>query len=103
MKTRFNIVSLLIVLGFLALGAGLSFVIYGALYPLVVVPLAALGALLGLGVQVVDQWEAAIILRLGKFYAVKGPGIFWIILFSTKSPTLSISAQSPRILRPSKP
>jgi regulator of protease activity HflC (stomatin/prohibitin superfamily) len=30
-------------------------------------------------VQVADQWNRAIILRLGKFHAMKGPGLFFII------------------------
>ena len=84
MKTRFNIVSLLIVLVFLAFGAGISYIMYGLLNPPVIAPVALLGVLIALGVQVVDQWEAAVVLRLGKFYAVKGPGIFWIIPFFDK-------------------
>jgi regulator of protease activity HflC (stomatin/prohibitin superfamily) len=30
-------------------------------------------------VQVASQWEKAVILRFGKFLALKGPGLFWII------------------------
>src|SRR5437764_11889438 len=26
-----------------------------------------------------QQWEQAVILRAGKFFAVKGPGLFWIV------------------------
>jgi regulator of protease activity HflC (stomatin/prohibitin superfamily) len=31
------------------------------------------------GIQVADQWEKAVILRLGKFHSLKGPGLFFII------------------------
>jgi regulator of protease activity HflC (stomatin/prohibitin superfamily) len=31
------------------------------------------------GIQVADQWEKAVILRLGHFHALKGPGLFFII------------------------
>ncbi|HWR38680.1 MAG TPA: slipin family protein [Patescibacteria group bacterium] len=30
-------------------------------------------------VQVADQWDRVIVLRLGKFHALKGPGLFFII------------------------
>jgi regulator of protease activity HflC (stomatin/prohibitin superfamily) len=29
--------------------------------------------------KVANQWEKAVVLRLGKFYGLKGPGMFWII------------------------
>ncbi len=29
--------------------------------------------------QVARQWEKAVVLRLGKFSGLKGPGLFWII------------------------
>ncbi|GEM_PF-1635944 len=32
-----------------------------------------------LAVQVASQWEKAVILRLGKYLSLKGPGMFWII------------------------
>ena len=31
------------------------------------------------GLKIANQWEKAVILRLGKFYGLKGPGLFWII------------------------
>jgi regulator of protease activity HflC (stomatin/prohibitin superfamily) len=30
-------------------------------------------------IKIADQWEKAIVLRLGKFHSLKGPGIFFII------------------------
>ena len=30
-------------------------------------------------IKVADQWERAVVLRLGKFYSLKGPGLFFII------------------------
>jgi len=29
--------------------------------------------------QVASQWEKAVVLRLGKFHGLRGPGLFWII------------------------
>ena len=31
------------------------------------------------GIQVADQWDKAVILRLGQFHSLKGPGFFFII------------------------
>ena len=38
-----------------------------------------IGTYLLLATQVASQWEKAVVLRLGKFRNLKGPGIFWII------------------------
>ena len=43
----------------------------------------AVWTLLGLyfmfALNVASQWEKAVVLRLGKFYALRGPGVFWVI------------------------
>lgn len=44
---------------------------------LVIMILVAIYILLAL--QVASQWEKAVVLRLGKFHNLKGPGLFWII------------------------
>jgi regulator of protease activity HflC (stomatin/prohibitin superfamily) len=31
------------------------------------------------GLKVASQWEKAVVLRLGKFNGLKGPGVFWIV------------------------
>jgi regulator of protease activity HflC (stomatin/prohibitin superfamily) len=31
-------------------------------------------------IQVADQWSKAVVLRLGKFYSLQGPGLFVIVL-----------------------
>jgi regulator of protease activity HflC (stomatin/prohibitin superfamily) len=49
-----------------------------------VVP-AVLVALLGLTVarspRVAQQWERAVVLRLGRFVGLRGPGVFWVVPF----------------------
>ena len=37
------------------------------------------GSLIGYGVKVANQWEKAVILRLGKFSRLAGPGLFFVI------------------------
>jgi len=32
-----------------------------------------------LALKVADQWEKAVVLRLGRFTGLRGPGIFWIV------------------------
>ena len=38
-----------------------------------------LSILIGSGVKVADQWEKAVILRVGKFNRIEGPGLFFVI------------------------
>ncbi|OIR01540.1 FtsH protease regulator HflK [mine drainage metagenome] len=43
-----------------------------------------LGLVVASAIQVADQWDRAVILRLGRFHALKGPGLFMIIpIFDT--------------------
>jgi regulator of protease activity HflC (stomatin/prohibitin superfamily) len=37
------------------------------------------GAYAGLSVRVANQWERAVVLRLGKYRGLHGPGVFWIV------------------------
>lgn len=39
----------------------------------------ALGLYLGLAPRIASQWERAVVLRLGKFVGLRGPGLFWIV------------------------
>jgi regulator of protease activity HflC (stomatin/prohibitin superfamily) len=43
------------------------------------VVLALVGIFLGYSVKMAQQWERAVILRLGKLHAVKGPGLFILV------------------------
>lgn len=38
-----------------------------------------LGIYVMYALKVASQWEKAVVLRLGKFHALRGPGVFWII------------------------
>ncbi len=40
-----------------------------------------LGLLLALSPRVADQWERAVVLRLGRFAGLRGPGLFWVVPF----------------------
>lgn len=37
------------------------------------------GLYLLFGIKVADQWEKAVVLRLGRFVGLRGPGLFWLV------------------------
>jgi regulator of protease activity HflC (stomatin/prohibitin superfamily) len=75
---RTNIVAILILIGSLAIGALLTWL---AGNPIPIIVMAILGALLMQAPRVAQQWERAVVLRLGKFVGLRGPGLFWIVPF----------------------
>jgi regulator of protease activity HflC (stomatin/prohibitin superfamily) len=75
-ETHMNPISALIFIVFLG-GAALSFV---ARMPLPVpIALAVIGVFLGYSIKMAQQWERAVVLRLGKLQGVKGPGLFILV------------------------
>lgn len=42
-------------------------------------PMILVGFILFFAIQVARQWEKAVVLRMGKFHGLKGPGLFWIV------------------------
>jgi regulator of protease activity HflC (stomatin/prohibitin superfamily) len=75
-EIHMNPVSALIFVIFVG-GAVLS---YLAHLPLAVtIVLALIGIFLGYSVKMAQQWEKAVILRLGKLHSVKGPGLFILV------------------------
>jgi regulator of protease activity HflC (stomatin/prohibitin superfamily) len=73
-----NVVAIAVLVAALLIGvAGL--VAIGNPIPLIAM---ALVGLIGMQApQVAQQWERAIVLRLGRFVALRGPGLFWIVPF----------------------
>src|SRR5436189_417548 len=51
------------------------------LIPSAVITVLLLGFLLAQSPKIARQWERAVVLRLGKFIGLRGPGLFWIIPF----------------------
>jgi regulator of protease activity HflC (stomatin/prohibitin superfamily) len=74
---RVNFVSVLIALSFAGVGA-LAF-LAGSIAGLIAG--GVLGLLAGSAPQVAKQWERAVILRLGRYRGLRGPGLFWRIPF----------------------
>jgi regulator of protease activity HflC (stomatin/prohibitin superfamily) len=67
----------------LAIGIGLALVVYRSTASLGSVWIGVIAFILAifvsLAIKVADQWEKAVILRLGKFRSLNGPGLFFII------------------------
>jgi len=73
-----NVVAIAILLGCLAIGAA-GTVASGN--PVWLVVMALVGLTLMQGPRVARQWERAVVLRLGRFVGLRGPGLFWIVPF----------------------
>jgi regulator of protease activity HflC (stomatin/prohibitin superfamily) len=78
---RFNFVSTLV----LTLGAGLG-ILGTALTtsPVLAIAGVALGLLFAQSPRVAQQWERGVVLRLGRYIGLRGPGIFWVVPFVDK-------------------
>jgi len=53
--------------------------IAGAWIGVFVTVMTLLGLYILFALKVASQWEKAVVLRLGKFHGLRGPGVFWII------------------------
>ena len=49
--------------------------------PVAAVAILALGLVLMQAPRVAQQWERAVVLRLGRFVGLRGPGLFWVVPF----------------------
>ena len=74
--TRTNFVSVLLALGLIGAGVA-TFTTFGSATALVAG--TVLGVLAGTAPQVAKQWERAVVLRMGRYRGLRGPGLFWIV------------------------
>lgn len=75
---RVNFVAIAILLGSAALGA-FAWRSAGSVLPTVAI--LAIGMILMQAPRVAQQWERAVVLRLGRFVGLRGPGLFWVVPF----------------------
>ena len=73
-----NIVSIVLFLACAAVGVLVAFAMRS---PLPILPAVIIGGIAAQSPKIAQQWERAIILRLGKYHAMRGPGLFWIVPF----------------------
>ena len=77
-SVRINVVSTAIFAVFLAAGAAVAL---ATAQPAWVVAAALVGIAGAVAPRVAQQWERAVVLRLGRFTGLRGPGLFWIVPF----------------------
>ena len=75
---RTNIVAVAVMLAALAIGVPWTIATQN---PVPVVVMALLGIVAMQAPRIAQQWERAIVLRLGRFVGLRGPGLFWIVPF----------------------
>lgn len=73
MKGRGNPIANLIMLG----AALIAFLVWLASSAVVAIPLFVFGIYVGLSPRLLKEWERGVLLRLGRFQRVLGPGINW--------------------------
>ena len=75
---RVNVIAIVILLASILPGA-LWLLATGGRIPLIAS--IVLGLVLMQSPRVAQQWERAVVLRLGRFIGLRGPGLFWIVPF----------------------
>ncbi len=75
---RVNVVSIVILLASIAAGATASI---SQRNPAGIIIGVVVGLILMQSAKIARQWERAVVLRLGKYQGLRGPGLFWIVPF----------------------
>jgi hypothetical protein len=75
---RVNVVAVTVLLVAVGLGAVGSTAIGS---PIPLVAMCLVGVVLMQAPRIAQQWERAVVLRLGRFVALRGPGLFWVVPF----------------------
>jgi regulator of protease activity HflC (stomatin/prohibitin superfamily) len=73
----FNPVSITVLLLLLAISGGLYFL--GIIGVPVLAAAIVVSLLIASSIQIADQWEKGVVLRMGRYSGLKGPGLFFII------------------------
>ncbi|HEX8179284.1 MAG TPA: slipin family protein [Pyrinomonadaceae bacterium] len=73
---RTNVVAAIVLLGTIAAGVGVTI---ATANPAGAIAGILLGLLLAQSPKVAKQWEKAVVLRLGRYVGLRGPGLFWIV------------------------
>jgi hypothetical protein len=67
----------------------------------------ALGVVIAQAPRVAEQWERAVVFRLGRYTGLRGPGLFWIVPFIETLPATIdqrvVTSHAGRAARPGEP
>jgi regulator of protease activity HflC (stomatin/prohibitin superfamily) len=75
---RANVVAIAILIAFGLLGLVGTLIVGN---PIPLVAMIVVGLVLMQSPRIAKQWEHAVVLRLGRFVGLRGPGLFWIVPF----------------------
>jgi len=75
---RTNVVAIALVLILVGAGVGITAMTEN---PTAAIIAALLAPIVAQGPKIAKQWEKAVVLRLGKYVGLHGPGLFWVIPF----------------------
>src|SRR5262245_12463032 len=75
---RVNVVAVAVLVLSVLVGVG-GVLTTGSPIPLIVTTLV--GIVLMQSPRIAQQWERGVVLRLGRFVGLRGPGLFWIVPF----------------------
>ena len=75
---RLNVVAIAILIGAVLLAFVVGAQTQNALAPIVIL---LAGLVLMQSPRVAQQWERGVVLRLGRFVGLRGPGLFWVVPF----------------------
>src|SRR5262249_32321573 len=75
---RINVVGIALLIAALAVG---MIATIAAGNPIPIIVMALVGVILMQSPRIAQQWERAVVLRLGRFIGLRGPGLFWIVPF----------------------
>jgi len=75
---RTNVVSVVVFIACLIIGVGGSIATKN---PVPAIAMILVGLIAAQAPRIAQQWERAIVLRLGRFEGMRGPGLFWIVPF----------------------
>jgi regulator of protease activity HflC (stomatin/prohibitin superfamily) len=77
-RPHMNVVAAVLLIGSLVAGALGSLAVRN---PVPILVMAIVGIIAMQAPKIAQQWERAVVLRLGKYVALQGPGLFWIVPF----------------------
>jgi len=75
-SVQFNVISVVLFVAIAGTGLALTLRLRSPAWAIIG---ALLGALAALSPRIAQQWERSVVLRLGRFIGLRGPGLFWII------------------------
>src|SRR6202049_3036308 len=75
---RVNVIAIAVLLGSVVLGVVGTI---AAGNPIPLVAMIPVGLVLMQAPRIAEQWERAVVLKLGRYVGLRGPGLFWIVPF----------------------